>query len=516
MRYAIIIPGRPWVRLLVGAVLLLGLMAPINCTPDSVVAPPPPPPGQCTATVLSLAIQPLPGTATVNGVAIGILGADAGFAMVPQFGSHPCGGGPPLPAPAWSVDDTTVIRPPEGLENTGNYRAIGTGQATITVDWGGQHATMTVVVPPVPVIGPLVAVSAGNFVTCAVNASSQVYCWGSDAGNLVSAAGTAATGLCAGAPCSPVPLFHLAPGPVDQLDARGQGVCVLKSGSPWCWVDAQPPAPLAGSLLFREIGKGFEHTCGLDAEGTAYCWGNNTFGQLGDSSRISRSAPVRVMGTQRYATIAAGLNASCALTVDGALYCWGEVAQGSSPAEVCAEGSKGISIPCWLLPTRVDLSAAGTDTVFRSLSVGSHSCAISTTGRAYCWGAGDPQLLGLNTVDARALRPGPVETDLLFQSISVGYDHTCALVPSGEAYCWGGSSASGPVLGQLGDGTTVSRTRPVAVAGGLRFRSISAGYEHTCAITLDGAGYCWGLNHQGQLGIGSQSASLVPARVLGQ
>jgi alpha-tubulin suppressor-like RCC1 family protein len=103
---------------------------------------------------------------------------------------------------------------------------------------------------------------------------------------------------------------------------------------------------------------------------------------------------------------------------------------------------------------------------------------------------------------------------LIFQAISMGGTHACALTPAGEAYCWG--HGMNWLKGQLGDGTQQSHTSPNPVVGNLRFRSITSGSEHTCGVTLQGVGYCWGSNRLGQLGIGSRDSSLVPVQILGQ
>ncbi|HEX9563462.1 MAG TPA: Ig-like domain-containing protein [Gemmatimonadaceae bacterium] len=94
--------------------------------------------------------------------------------------------------------------------------------------------------------------------------------------------------------------------------------------------------------------------------------------------------------------------------------------------------------------------------------------------------------------------------------ISAGFDHTCALTVDGVAFCWGRNNT-----GQLGDGSTTTRLNPVAVQGNLRFGLISAGQGHTCAVTFDGEGYCWGNSDRGQVGDGGLMNRVAPARVVG-
>jgi alpha-tubulin suppressor-like RCC1 family protein len=151
---------------------------------------------------------------------------------------------------------------------------------------------------------------------------------------------------------------------------------------------------------------------------------------------------------------------------------------------------------------------------FVSVTVGwQHSCALTTDGKAWCWGYNALYgQLGTGTWVDRNV-PTAVAGGLTFSSLSGGAFHTCGLTTDGIAYCWGTNA-----YGQLGDGTLVTRNVPTPVAGGLRFTQIGAGEASTCALTAVGEAYCWGRNNRGQLGIGTTSASFVsttPLQVVG-
>ncbi|MCH8936846.1 MAG: hypothetical protein IIB90_14065 [Gemmatimonadetes bacterium] len=103
----------------------------------------------------------------------------------------------------------------------------------------------------------------------------------------------------------------------------------------------------------------------------------------------------------------------------------------------------------------------------------------------------------------------PVSQEVTFQSVSAGVTHSCGVTTAGKAYCWGGGTN-----GELGDGASSSSSVPVKVTGGLSFRSLNAGAQHTCGVTTTGVAYCWGLNPVGQLGNGSIISSNVPVRVV--
>ncbi len=507
------------------AMLICALFAQVNCAPESVVVPvppPPPPPPACDPVVLAVQLLQVYSMTRVGGRGIAVLGTDVVLRAEPTLS---CVGSPPLTAPVWTVDASNVLRDQSDQGNGHVFVAIAPGQATITVSWGSARDSFPIEVPPAPLMGPLRLLSAGNQATCSVNEAGTTFCWGSNGNRIVDLNGDGVTGVCdGGGGCRPIPLPRSILPSLNSLDARSGHACGLSSGQAWCWGDngalqtghaSGPPAPVTGQITFKEVSVGGMHSCGLDLQGSAFCWGSDLLGQLGDSAPgMSAREPVPVKGGFRFKTIAAGESSTCALTEEGALFCWGEVLTGAGPTDTCNQGPKTTSAPCWLVPTPLTPAFPRAETVFRSLSLGSHACALSSEGTAYCWGSGDPQLLGLNSLSSRAPVPQPVETSLVFESISSGRIHTCALTSSGEAFCWGGSA--GGTDGQLGDGTMENRTRPVPVLGGLRFRSITAGIDHTCGITLDARGYCWGGNRAGQLGTGSRSGSLVPVPILGQ
>ena len=134
-----------------------------------------------------------------------------------------------------------------------------------------------------------------------------------------------------------------------------------------------------------------------------------------------------------------------------------------------------------------------------------HACALTTAGEAYCWGSNASGQLGIGHADYSAHpTPAPVTGGLRFTSLAAGGHHTCGLTTTGEAYCWGGNWA-----GQLGSGST-DGARPAKVPGEFRYSAISAGDRHTCAIDDGGIVVCWGDNSLGQMGRGGGRSDPVP------
>ena len=145
----------------------------------------------------------------------------------------------------------------------------------------------------------------------------------------------------------------------------------------------------------------------------------------------------------------------------------------------------------------VGLAAAVTSPSYGQIAIGgNHTCGVTSGGLIYCWGNNGFGQLGDGTTQNR-LKPVPVQVGALrFRRVTAGWSHTCAETTNGKAYCWGNN-----IWGQLGIGSAsgASRLTPVAVAGERTFRQVQAGAQHTCGVTI-GDAYCWGDNLAGQLG----------------
>ena len=396
---------------------------------------------------------------------------------------------------------------------------------------GGTSTTKSTPVQVVDVGGSgtftdVAQIFAGAESTCAIKTDGTAYCWGVNTnGKLGDGSTTQRT--------SPVQVHGV--GDVGYLTGvthmamavdTGDHTCaVVSSGAAYCWGTgtngqrgdastvalASTPVQVLGvdgvGVLegVARVTAGKEHTCAVKTDGTAYCWGKNTYGYLGDNSQTQRTTPVQVVGVgaSGYLTsvmdVRAGSGHSCAVKTDGTAYCWGYSSYGA-----IGDGSTD-----YRLAPVVTFDALQPIDIFGVSEIdggGDMSCALKTDGVVFCWGEGSFGALGDNAATQRDV---PVQVHGVADSgylsgvsaISVGDQHVCALKTDGTVFCWGDNTN-----GQLGDNTTTQRNVPVQVHGVADsgylsgVSSISAGHRHTCAVKTDGTVFCWGIAGNGELG----------------
>jgi alpha-tubulin suppressor-like RCC1 family protein len=378
--------------------------------------------------------------------------------------------------------------------------------------------------------------TTGYATTCAVTVSGRAYCWGrNDAGQV----GDGTTGN-----------LRLTATPVDTttgltttnvaaISTGAQHTCaVTTSGRAYCWGDngagqigdstsgtarLTPTAVVTTTGLttsnVSQVVAGLYHTCARTTAGQAYCWGSNPDGRIGDNSTTNRLTPTAVststgLTTTNVASLAAGWNNTCAVTTSGRAYCWGNDSNGQVGDNASGAGLSRLT------PTAVNTSTGLTTTNVARMAIGNlNACAITTAGQAYCWGANGNGEVGDNSTTQR-LVPTPVDTTTGLTStnvarISLGQKFSCVITIAGRAYCWGAD-----YTGALGDGSTdVLRLTPTAVdtTTGLtttNVASITAGQGHGCVTTTAGDAYCWGWNDDGELGDGTSGTNrLAPVHV---
>jgi alpha-tubulin suppressor-like RCC1 family protein len=213
-----------------------------------------------------------------------------------------------------------------------------------------------------------------------------------------------------------------------------------------------------GTVVFRYIDAGSYHACGITTSETLLCWGYGADGQLGLSGTEPQAFPAPVPGNLRYRSVSGVRYHTCGLTLAGNAYCWGNNSEGRL-------GNGGTS-PGLSTPTPVVIDS-GVSIAFQSVQAGRvHSCAIDLSQNAWCWGYNGEGELGRGTAGPGSFSSlaGVAQTGTPIKAISTGGLHTCAITVAGAGLCWGYN-----VSGQLGDGTTTTTGTPTIVQGGLTF-----------------------------------------------
>ena len=464
--------------------------------------------------------QPMPSATSISGaVSIG-----AG-------GSHTCAVASDGQARCWGNNDTGQL---------------GAGPAGLT--------------SPVPlaVIGldGLVAIDAGVGHTCALSASGEMYCWGANGGGqlgdgtstpkfqpvevvelagfsyvtqvsrrtthtcarlsdgTVRCFGANQTGQAGEAPSgATAEMATVATPPVRSLHAGGGHTCALLSGGGvHCWGDgsqgqlgdgklwAGSHMPQAATLStpVRQVALGQAHTCAVATDGTVWCWGDNSRGQLGiGASPAKTGTPTKVPGVVGALGVVAGAEHTCVLTAAGAnpVLCWGANEQTQLGTGLSGDqpGPKPVA------------GLAGA--VLRVTAGDRHTCVVYSSGTAACWGDNADGQLGDGT---KTDRPKPTAVSGLtgVAALSAGLRHTCALLANDTARCWGHNAT-----GALGNGTTTPSSTPKPLPALSGAVGLALGTDSSCGLLADGTVVCWGKNPGDNLSIGPAASYASPQLV---
>jgi alpha-tubulin suppressor-like RCC1 family protein len=348
---------------------------------------------------------------------------------------------------------------------------------------------------------PSVQVTAAYGDTCVRRSDATAWCWGF---NGLDSLGDGTTNNSS----SPVAAINVGTG-VAEISAGQYHTCARKTdGTVWCWgydsdgeigngTSNSWSAPVQVPTLSNvvQISTGYYHTCARKSDGTIWCWGAGSSGELGDGSGTTQWIPIQVAGLTNAVDVSCGFDHSCARKSDGTAWCWGandwgQLGDGTqnghaTPEQVTALGS-----------TVAEISANN-----------QYTCARKTDGTVWCWGNNTDAVIGDGTSNDRLL---PVQVPGLPRGavqISAGDNSTCAILGDSTLWCWGSNFD-----GDIGDGTTNLRSTPEQVTAIYPVAEVSVGV-HTCARKFDGTVWCWGHNSSGELGNGSTTPSYTPVQV---
>ena len=352
------------------------------------------------------------------------------------------------------------------------------------------------------------AIAAGWHHTCITTSTGDVKCWGNNEyGQLGNGNNTSST--------TPVDVNNLEG--VVKISTGNKHTCAVTSeGGVKCWGDGSYGKLGNGNYFDSNvpvdvwnlnsrvvaIAAGGNHACVLMETGGVKCWGDNSYGPLGDGTTFTKSAtPKDVNGlTSGVVAIAAGLWHTCALMETGGMKCWG----------YNGNGQIGNGTGTVFITTPVNVSSLTSGVV--AIAAGDrHTCALMETGEIKCWGDNNYGQNGDGTYTNSNIPVNVAELSGGVITISAGGSHTCVLTINDGVKCWGANG-----YGQLGDETHTTHNTPSSVVGlGSDVIAISAGFMHTCALTGMGGVQCWGWNDYGQLGNGTYVHSTKPLNVSG-
>jgi alpha-tubulin suppressor-like RCC1 family protein len=442
---------------------------------------------------------------------------------------------------------TCAIKSDGSLWCWGNnqYGQVGDGSMGTIKPFPGQ---------PIGMSRDVADVSAGLDHTCAVKTDGSLWCWGgNDRGQLGDGTNVGKV----------IPKRIFASG-VKKISTGAKYTCAIKNESSlWCWGENNTgqlglgiiggyyttPQPVTNDVI--KVSTGWSsvagHTCAVKSDSSIFCWGNNSYGQLGNGSFgnniSSPSSDIYVDAFYNRLTdiyhFSVGLSHTCAVDNSNQIWCWGNNYYGqlgigkdynyyqtyySFPRQVTSVGKvKGVSggysstcvikednsLWCWggndsgqlgdgTFINRAFPHMKITDNVLQISANQYNTCAIISDNSLWCWGSNWYGQLGLGFSGGNINTPQKVTEEVA--SVSVGEKHTCAMKQDNSPLCWGDNE-----LGQIGDETNIQRESPYPVKISDIVISVSSGYYHTCALMSDRSLWCWGYNRYGQLGSGSST-----------
>ncbi len=406
-----------------------------------------------------------------------------------------------LPRPAAAI--STGLGHTCAVLSTGNVVCWGANNRGQLGD--GQQGFSSVSGAVLGLEGSVQGMAVGDDHTCVALDTGRFNCWGRNNWGQLGTGTVEAQLLPVDVSVLSTSMEDISPGP--------SRTCVLKEGGAACWGYGEQGQLGNGSAVFGSLypvdvagvesqilmlAAGQKHACALVDSGRVQCWGDNSYGQLGDGSTTSSLTPVDVSGLRPDTVqVEAGRMHTCAIDGNGGVQCWGYNSHGQL-------GDGGTT-------TQVHpVDVVGLQSGVKAVSAGyAHTCALMASGGVKCWGDNGWGSLGdgsvsdsYDPVDVTGLGSG-------MRSVSAGGYHTCAVTEAGGALCWGYN-----YFGQLGNGAiSYSRVPTDVLSHNSGVQVLVAGDYHTCVLTESHEVACWGDNRYNQLGNGELSYSPLPVLV---
>lgn len=253
-------------------------------------------------------------------------------------------------------------------------------------------------------------------------------------------------------------------------------------------------SPQLQAQCWRSVSAGGNHTLAIDGNGGLWAWGRNEFGQIGDGTSTTRSAPVVIDTVNSYILVSAGMHHSLAIRSDSTLWGWGRNTWGA-----IGDGTES--------NRTVPVQVGSADNWLSVEASHFHSVGLRSDGSIWAWGSNGNAQLGNGTQDGSigALAPAQVEDDFDWTAISAGDNHSIGIRQDGTMWVWGSN-----VFDALGDPTFAVLTLPTQIGSDDDWDSVNAGENHNLAIRTDGTLWGWGRNFFGALGTGGTADETSP------
>lgn len=291
-------------------------------------------------------------------------------------------------------------------------------------------------------------------------------------------------------------------------------IAIRTNGTAWTWgqnsvgelgdntsISKSSPVSVVGGFTdWTKINAGFYHSLAIRSNGSLWAWGRGAEGQLGDNSSVSKSSPVSVVGGfTDWCQVDGGRHHTLALRTNGTLWAWGSGSYGMLGDGTYVNKSSPVSV------------VGGFTDWSQASAGGQHSVAIRTNGTMWAWGRGLSGTLGNNGVANNASPVSVVGGFTDWCQVSAGWGHSAAVRTNGTIWTWGDNWG-----GKLGTGDTVSRSSPVSVVGGFTdWCQVSSGPDRVSALRTNGTIWGWGYNENSKLGDGTTTNKSSPVSVVG-